>query len=284
MQGRKQTIFRVFRDSQKNADLSTTPDNSLICPLCWTETRYEELTLEHVIPGSVGGSTKVLTCRRCNNEHGSSLDAHLAQYQTIADAFKGHGAIPTELNINGKKLVANLKWSAESKTFEIVGKASDPRAQELVREDFKSDLVKEFNVSFFLGYAKNPFQTALLRAAYLVLFKKFGYAYAKHDIVQILRRRICDPSVESPRLGSFIMELRNAKLPEAEPYLLTHGNVDGVPFYFVILRVKKSTTTFFGVYMPHPQADPDKYFQLMEQCSQEYNGKTITIPSGHFFK
>ena len=75
---RKKALFDHLRKSLAAAGLATARDDSLICPLCWQETRYEDLSHEHVVPGSVGGTCNTLTCRPCNNEHGSSLDSHLS--------------------------------------------------------------------------------------------------------------------------------------------------------------------------------------------------------------
>jgi hypothetical protein len=272
------TLFDHYRKSLEIAGIPAVYGDSLICPLCWKETRLDDLSIEHVVPSSIGGMATVLTCRRCNNDHGSSLDAHLAQYQTMADAFQGHGMIPTELNINGKRLVANLEWGDTSKNFHVVGKASDLRQQDLVKADFQSGKVQEVNFTIDFGYSKNRFQTALLRAAYLILFRRLGYEYVQHEIVQILRRRICEPSLEFPRLGSFTMELRNCNLPADEQHLIANGNVNGVRFFLVLVRVQKRTITHLAVFMPFPEEDSKQYFDLMERCSREYNGHSFTIP------
>jgi len=277
----KHTTFERYRKSQTIAGLSTDRGDSLICPLCWQETKFDDLSIEHVLPGSVGGSKTVLTCRQCNNEHGSSLDAHLSQYQKTIDAFRGHGAFSTEVNINGKRMAANLDWATRS--FHVVGKATDPRASESVKADFQAGLVGEINVSLSIGYHKDQFDRAVLRAAYLVLFRRLGYEYLVHDVVQVLRRRICDAAQTFPRLGSIILEFRNPRnFPEDEPHVLTGGTINDVQFLLAILRVRKSTVTYLGAFMPHPTAPIEIFCEVMEQCSREYNGQELTIPSDGF--
>ncbi|QDT33302.1 HNH endonuclease [Thalassoglobus polymorphus] len=271
MKRNKKALFENYRASQTSVDLPTDHEDALICPLCWEETAYNDLSIEHALPGSVGGSAKVLTCRSCNNEHGSSLDSHLSQFQKLKDALQGHGTIATELNINGKRMVANLDW--KNKNFHVVGKATDPRVNDLVKDEFQAGLVEKMKVTFSFGYAKNQFNRAALRAAYLVLFRCFGYQYVVHDVVQILRRRICDPTQEFPRLGSMIVEFRNKdNFPDHEPHLVSVGNVNDVQFFLVILRVKKATISHIGVFMPAPTAPTDLFFELMDRCSQEHNG------------
>lgn len=281
--GQNKTIFSHYRKSLAVAGLTTSSADSLICPLCWQETPFDSLSLEHIIPSSVGGTRKILTCRRCNNEHGSTLDSHLSQYQAVKDAFNGYGTLSTKLNVNGKEVIANLEWTAGSKNFKIVGKASNPAASGGIQEDFKAGEVSSVKCNVAFGYSKNNFQTAILRAAYLVLFKRFGYEYVKHEIVQAIRRRICDPLLDHPRLSSLILEIREFQPPGDESYFIVPGDVNGVEFFLVIIRVRKATTTYLGAYLPKPGDRCDDFFDLMEQCSREYNGKAFTIPTEGMF-
>jgi hypothetical protein len=281
--GGKKAIFEHYRKSLTAAGLSTLREDALICPLCWQETPYEELSLEHIVPSSVGGRCKVLTCRTCNNEQGSGLDAHLSQYQKIADAFLGHGSIPTTMTVNDRRMIANLEWGRDTKNFKVVGKASNPIAVDAIREDFKSGKVAEVHLSFAYGYSKNKFQTAVLRAGYLIIYKCFGYEYAKHEIAQVIRRRIVDPTLDKPRLGSFVIALHNFASPFDEPHFIAPGNVNGVEFYLVIIRLCNATTTHLGVYIPVPGDRSDEFFDLMEQCSREHDGETMKLPTKGIF-
>jgi len=51
------------------------------CPLCLDVFGRDALetgalTLEHPIPRKTGGRLRTLSCKRCNNKHGSRLDSH----------------------------------------------------------------------------------------------------------------------------------------------------------------------------------------------------------------
>lgn len=279
-QNTKFSLLNSFRESLSMAGIATKHTDSLICPLCWQETRFNELSIEHIVPGAVGGSSTVLTCRKCNNEHGSQLDAHLVQYQKIADAFQGHGMIPSELYINGKRLVANLEWREQRKNFVVVGNATDPRIHAQIQAEFQSGAVDEINFTLSYGYAKQQLDTAILRAAYLITFWRFGYPYVTNEIVQILRRRICDRSLDYPRLGSLIVELQTNNYPLDKQYLMSPGTVNGVPFILVILRIKRATISHFGVFMPFATVEPDVFFSLMDRCAKEHNGEKFKISVG----
>jgi hypothetical protein len=279
----KRANFDHYRKSLAAAGISTTSPNALICPLCWQETAYDDLTVEHIVPASVGGRQTTLTCRRCNNDHGCNLDAHLAQHQRITDALQGHGVLKTRLNINGHELAANLEWGEGYKHFHVVGKATDPAACDASQQEFAAGRVSTMNFTLLFDYIKNNFQTAVLRGAYLALFKCFGYEYVHHDIVQVIRRRITDPSLEHPRLASLILEARNFTPPYDAQHYVVPGNVNGVAFFLVIIRVRRVTTTYLGACLPVPGDRCDEFFDLMEQCAKEHNGKTLTIPTATMF-
>lgn len=273
----KRTLFDHYTKSATAAGFATN-DEALICPLCWQTTEYDKLSIEHILPGSVGGNRVVLTCTNCNNSHGSLYDAHLAHFQKTMDGFKGHGTIPAKLEVLGKKVVANIEWGDGFKKINIVGQASNPAEVQAMQDDAAAGRFGELHLTLNYGYIKNRFQTGLLRCAYLALFKCFGYEYAKADIVQILRRRVCDMDLEQPRLGSLIGELRNGNIQYTDAYFIVPGNVNGVHFYMVAIRLKKETETFHFVYMPVPVERSDEFFDMMERCSKDNNGVKLTIP------
>jgi hypothetical protein len=272
--------FENYRKSLAAAGISTVCPDSVICPLCWHEKRYSDLTLEHLVPESVGGRQLILTCRGCNNDQGSDLDAHLTQYQRIADALNGNGTIPVEMNINGHRLVANLNWA--TKTFHVVGKATDPRASVASQQEFAAGKVSSVKFTMLFGYAKNNFQTAVLRSAYLILFKCFGYEFARHDVVQSIRRRIADQSLDHPCLASLIFEARDFNVPFDAQHYVVRSDVDGVQVFAVIVRVRKATTTYLGALLPNPFDCGDKFFELMKSRSKELDGIKLEFPIAAF--
>ncbi|MBI3469623.1 MAG: hypothetical protein HY000_42025 [Planctomycetes bacterium] len=280
----KRAIFEHFRISLAAAGLTTADDEALICPLCWKETRYQELSLEHMVPACVGGRKKILTCKReCNNRHGSVLDSHLGNYLKVMDALQGHGALTAELNVNGNVVAANLACGEVSKDFKIIGKASRRQAWEAIRDDMKAGRVSIMKFKLNLKYARNNFRTAVMRAACLVLFKCFGYEYAQHEVVQAIRRRICDRYLTRPRLETLILELRDCTLPHDQQHLIVQGNVNGVGFFLVIVRLQGKTTTYVGAYLPTPGPRSEEFFDLMEMAAREHDGQTTTIPASAFF-
>jgi hypothetical protein len=274
----KRAKFRLYRSSLDEVGLSTAADDALICPLCWQETSFDDLTPEHFVPESVGGKDTVLTCSRCNHDHGSRLDSHLTNYQRMMDAFQGHGSFRTKLNVNGHKLVANLEWLDGHKHFKVIGKATNPSEWNAAHKEFQAGNVSELKCTMYFRYSKKNFERALLRAAYLVAFKCFGYDYAMHDIAQVIRRRIVDPSLSHPRLSSMIIEADKFAPPHDLQHYIIPGNVTGVDFILVVIRVRRATTKYLAVFLPVPGDRSSEFFQLMEVSEKQNNGKTFRIP------
>lgn len=273
----KRNLFDHYAKSASAAGLHST-DETLLCPLCWQGTKYGDLSLEHIVPSEVGGNRVVLTCTQCNNSHGSLYDAHLAQFQKSMDGFSGHGTIPAKLEVLGKTVTANVAWGDGFKHINIVGKASNPAEVQAMQEDASAGRFDELHLRLNFGYIKPRFQTGLLRCAYLALFKCFGYEYARADVVQVLRRRICNMDIEQPRLGSLIGELRKETIPYTDPYFIVPGNVSGIQFYLVVIRLKKETETFHFVCMPVPVQQCGEFFEKMERHPIDNNGVKLTIP------
>lgn len=268
---RKTRIFERLQKSMNEAGLSSPEATSLICPLCWQPTAFDDLSIEHVIPSSVGGRSVTLTCTSCNNALGSSLDAHLARYQSVADALKGHGTIPGKMCVFGEQVTVNMTLGPPSagKHIAVVGRASNPAASDAIKQEFEKGNVEPLEITLNFGYIKNQFQTALLRAAYLVLFRIFEYEYAKHDIVQAIRRRIVDPSLDTPDLGTLIGELRNSTIPVDNDYFVIRGFMDDIPFFMVVIRLKRETETSQFVIMPVPHRKSDQFFTIAAKVAGE---------------
>lgn len=280
---RKRDLFDYYRRSLSAAGIEVTNPGAVLCPLCWKETDYDDLSLEYIVPVSVGGRHFILTCTQCNNSHGSILDSHLVQFQAIHDAFKGHGTIPAKLPAHGKEIAANIEWGDGYKNIKIVGRASDPTSVSAMQKGLKAGNIDKLTLRLKLGYIKDRFQKALLRSAYLAVFKCFGYEYANREVVQVIRRRISDTSLNYPRLGSLIGEIRNGKFKCKKSYAIAPGNVNGIDFFLVILQLRKETTTSHFVFMPSLTDNSDEFYEAMERSSMDNNGKTFNIPSEILF-
>lgn len=268
---RKRNIFDYLRNNLLAAGLSTSDQTSIICPLCWNETAYDQLSIEHVIPSSVGGNTITLSCQHCNNTHGRDLDAHLVNHQKLADAFKGVGTIPAKMRAFGQEVTTNVNWGSpgSGKHIAIVGKASNPAASDAIQAEFKKGIPDNSQLTLEFGYSKNRFQTALLRCAYLVLFRIFGYHYIRNHVVQLVRRRIVDPSLDIPDIRTLVGVVKRNSVIVDNDYYVIHRFMDGIPFFQVVIRLKCTTESYQFVMMPVPHMNDDQFFVIAAKIARE---------------
>jgi 5-methylcytosine-specific restriction endonuclease McrA len=72
MSGRNMSSAHVRRVKTKLFKMSS------FCPGCWKYFTYEQLTLDHIKPKSLGGSNAItnlrLMCAPCNRERGNDLE------------------------------------------------------------------------------------------------------------------------------------------------------------------------------------------------------------------
>lgn len=185
-----------------------SPEPYYVCPLCWLlfdETELDPpepgLTVEDVPPSSVGGAPMVLTCKRCNNDDGSKVDADAGRHAELRQMLDGEGGSVT-VKVGGG-VTAELKLGSESELlYSFVQKRSDPVVynplMEHVAEWGTESLAQHFNVEPRLGsYSPADASLSYLRAAYLVVFARYGYSAVLADAFRPLRRALkeLDPGI-----------------------------------------------------------------------------------------
>jgi hypothetical protein len=181
------------------------------------------------------------------------------------------------MNVNGNRIVANLAWNEEAKNFNIVGKATEKRSLDAMQDDFRNNRVSEFSFTLNYRYAEDNFHRAVLRAAYLVLFEHLGYSYAQQDIVQSLRQRISDGALSKPDLGSIIIGLEAAKLPNNQDYLVVQSRLKGREFFLVIIRAQGFSTSYVGAFFPSESGSISDFVSLLDRLRESNNGGKMTI-------
>ncbi|HEX4137050.1 MAG TPA: HNH endonuclease [Bryobacteraceae bacterium] len=85
------------------------------------------LSIEHVIPSSVGGQLKTLTCRTCNNQSGSALDAHFVGMVRVEDWAQGdRSELKGTVMVDGIELPMRISRNEnELSTIRILGGKPD---------------------------------------------------------------------------------------------------------------------------------------------------------------
>jgi len=262
----KAALFLVLRKSLADAGLTTVADDVLICPLCWKEKRLDELSLEHCIPGSVSGETFALTCTPCNNTHGSKLDSHLKGYQALTDALKGKGAVRVRMNDAGRRAAANMEFEPDKGIhFKIVGKATREDAWKSIKKSREAGDTSPFKVTMQLGHTIVGLKVGLLRAGYLLMFRRFGYWFASTPAAAQIRDRIMNPSAIVPDVMSLTGEFRDFPVSLDTDHVLIQADINGVRFIFVVIRLKRETESIHFAMMPLPHERQNEFFALAEQ-------------------
>ncbi len=183
------------------------PGPYYVCPLCWQlfdETELEPpepgLTVEDVPPLSVGGAPMVLTCKPCNNRAGTRVDADAGRHAELRQMLDGEGGSMT-VTVDGG-VTAELELGSDGEPLYCYDpKRSNPavydQLMERLAEGGTGSPAQRFDVDFKLGYSPTDASLSYLRAAYLVVFARYGYSAVLSDAFRPLRRALktLDPDV-----------------------------------------------------------------------------------------
>lgn len=161
----------------------------VLCPLCLKsfsedaiDTEPPDLTEEHIIPRKLGGTLITLTCRNCNGVHGAKLDSHLIQMLRSQDAIDGVGTklLRGTIEIGGILLPTDIDWKAtknETTSFRL--RRNNAARFDHIRQVFRNG-VPNIGVKLKFDYIPHRACLAVLRIAYLVMFREFGYRYISY--------------------------------------------------------------------------------------------------------
>ncbi len=176
------------------------------CPLCLRH--YDKpdsaiLTLEDVPPLSVGGRPLVLTCKECNNEHGSKIDFHAAAGKKLQDWTRGDGALNVRVSSEGAEIGAVLRKSADGFDLAGVPEQSNPadhaqffgRLAKMHAEQEATGKLPEWEFTVKINYKHSLRKEELswLRAAYLTAFASMGYTYILRTALDPIRAQLAMP-------------------------------------------------------------------------------------------
>lgn len=157
---------------------------------------YEKdpLTLEDAPPKSLGGKAHILTCKSCNNNRGHDIDAELAKF------IKDTKLIEVAFNrLKAGKPINDLSLpkTEQNVTFEVNGKFIDGTMRINQNGEISVSLSEKLSPGAVLNFAGSKIpkeaQYSLLKAAYILLFKKTGYTLLLDKSFDIVREQIENP-------------------------------------------------------------------------------------------
>jgi hypothetical protein len=235
------------------------------CPLCLRlfakeaiDVEPPQLTEEHIIPGELGGKIITLTCKNCNNTHGSEIDAHLIQMLRSRDSIEGLSDRPFRgrIEIGGMSVPTNIDWKASvGKMTTFALRRFRPTVHEVIRSQLRSGNVKAINVKLSFGYIPGRADLALLRIAYLTIFREFGCRYILSPAASVIRDAISSYEKCPADIGKFVGQVRGE--PERFGTPLQLLKIQGGIAIMVVMTLLTETKRYYAAFMPSPELSPE---------------------------
>ena len=261
------------------------------CPLCFrvfgiealdegADARDPVLSVEHVVPESVGGRIVTLTCRVCNNRDGSEIDAHLTRRFRFEDSFAGLGDEPIKarLRAKGGHKTQAVDWhirGGDQPHFVLYGvpKASHPDAPNEILAAMHGG--RSIDFLFESDFIAARSRIALIRAAYLMLFRYFGYGYLRYGTAEIVReqiKRYDDDLFGHPGVVTF----ENPPFPGEMNRLYAIYEPVELRCFFVALEAKAVRNRYFGVIMPGLDSESSEVYKRWAALGQKTRSFSVS--------
>jgi hypothetical protein len=258
---------------------------SFACPLCLRVIKpHPDLRLvvaeEHVIPDALGGRISTLTCRPCNNDSGSDLESHLIQ-RVLVEARK-RPALGT-VDIDGAVHRVELYTPESSdQPIQLIGilKQSDPRQVQAAIQRMNEG-AKEIKLHMSFGYVPLRSAVALIRSAYLLMFRTFGYRYVLDASARPIREQLPTPLAETPVLRGISWRIDNDNSLAEQTQLAIA--VAPLQCFFAALRLCDEPRHVAAVMLPPPGVGMSFYDGLAgKQQHHIQQSWTLPLPRGFF--
>lgn len=276
-----------------SADLSRfEPDlaGKFRCPVCFSVIPRSEplravVAEEHVFSEALGGRLTTLTCRPCNNDKGGSeLESHLVQ-RVLVEARKRPLRVRYQMRESVMRGEMPLPASGTAPIeMKVVGKQSDPRRVAEIQELLKG-LQDDIHLHLDFGYSERRTLVAVLRSAYLMMFRTFGYAYALDASATLVREQILDHTRDLGVLDGIAWRL-GPPVP-SDTMLTLMLEPEELRSFVVLLRLDEDTQHFAGVSLPLPgSTGEDLYARIREHRASGLKGtvRVTPVPQVHGFR
>jgi hypothetical protein len=196
---RRGVLFDRFVAQPGHQDI--THGQYFFCPLC--RDRFEriatggvnpQLTLAHIIPQSLGGTWTTLACARCNNKLGRTIETDLLTSHHVSDWSTGLSSLTVRMGEGRVRAESQRNPDTGKLSFTVTTHPRNPAIA-----TYKAHLERIRNelgetTQFTLPWFKpNACWAAVCQSAYLLLFKYFGYDFARHPSYSVLREQVLTP-------------------------------------------------------------------------------------------
>jgi hypothetical protein len=270
---KRQRLFDLYVKQPGHEDL--TRGLYFFCPLCRkhfvredTEGENPRLSLSHIVPKSLGGTWVTLSCTECNNSHGNKVEADLLASHKIVDWATGKGTLPVRMGDGRNVSAESYRDAANNRLyFDIKTPMESPAVkvhQQRLKDFTKSDSIQQ-ELKFTIPYFRAGWcLAAVCQSAYLLLFKYYGYDFARRPAYQFLRERIVRPNDDAPLECIFQLQ------PDVAVQFLEQSQAavvfvrDPVKAILAVLRFRSpgGNDLFLAVGLPGPDEAPPTHFDL----------------------
>lgn len=228
-------------------------NENYLCPLCMKAFSDDEvitcLSEEDVPQASLGGKRIALTCRKCNNTCGHTIDVNLLN--GIIDLEQRQFLPSTDRKVNvlhdGKRLGAKLRVDSDrNMLLEINTKHNNPK----IWDEYRSNVLQAnaiVDVQDAPLKRKDRFvSAALLKNAYLILFARTGYTFLSDSFYDELRKQICNPNPYILPEGLWTMQ----NISATDGIYLSRDNM--LRGFFIVYTLTKIQNHRVCVFLPCP--------------------------------
>lgn len=285
--------YRLFQEGADSLLRLFGVANVYVCPICLnvfdTSSISSDgpLSLEHVPPESVGGKEIVLTCKRCNNDAGASIDAAIdkrAQFNQFASALAGKATFRGRVRLTMGRVTTNIDAEIADKKVNMVvpRKINNPKKRrdlfchmDYVYKNDKWDGEKfQIQPLVFVNFRKAL--VGDLKTAYLAAFASLGYRYIWHNSLNPVREQLANP--ERQVIGIF-----SCRVPSGLGSGLRMRSIEK-PFSAIAVQLERSI-----IFLPAPYDNTRFYEQLpnflaLTKQSERISGSEWEWPTWSHFQ
>lgn len=279
MSSKLQNLFDLY--SADLARLAPEYTDRFGCPLCHRLIERcpklgDAVSEEHIVPRKLGGRLTTLTCRSCNSNYGSTLDAHLIQHVRVESRKR---PIKARVQVGAGELGAEIHvpTSLDDQPITILGvrKQSDPDKVAVAMRAVETG-ERTIRLKLNFGYVPVRSSVALVRVAYLQMFRLFGYRYIFDASAKPILHQIRYP-LEQTLVLKGIMWRISEPLP-MEHFVSVLREPDHLRSFVVFVQLDAGTKHVAGVMLPAPGTDGSTLYSSLQSSETAARTRFTGIP------
>jgi hypothetical protein len=151
-------------------------ENEIICPICLKAKPVDVFTEEHIIPASIGGKTKTITCEECNSQCGYQYDYALSKFIEQQKLFINESKNKVKLFTEKTVINATLTGKKSAFTLDFSPKNNNPNSIQEFCTMLKEGLEK-FEIKQSSKWSPKTISKAILKIAHLMSLPKEKYKF-----------------------------------------------------------------------------------------------------------